>query len=142
MAHQQGRGNACIPPSHKGPGNGPLTSSFAHNSEKNASNGVISVEHRRLRHRHRQRHGGTLNDGKKNQRAVTFATPMAISKLATDAWIPGVIFILDNLVGTPQMGRTTLMARTTRLARMAGMGRLSAELLNPQVTLQFFFASQ
>ena len=31
---------------------GPLTSSYAHNSSGNVSNGVISVEHRRRRHRH------------------------------------------------------------------------------------------
>ena len=48
----------------KDPDKGPLTSSYALNSEKNACIGVISVEHRRHRHRHRQRHGGIRNKEK------------------------------------------------------------------------------
>ena len=50
--------------SNKDPDKDPLLRSYAHNSEKNASNGVISVEHRRRRQCHRQRHGRTLNNGK------------------------------------------------------------------------------
>ena len=38
-------------------------SSSAHNSKKN---GVISVEPRRRRLRHHQRHGGTRNNGRRN----------------------------------------------------------------------------
>ena len=53
-------------------------------------------------------------------------------KIGDNLWIAVVIFILDNLVGTPTMARTTPMAR---LARMEGMGRMSTDFLS-QVTLQ------
>ena len=43
------------------PDKDPLTRSWAHNSERTASNGVTSVEHRRRR---RQRHGGVRNNVK------------------------------------------------------------------------------
>ena len=43
---------------NKDPDKDPFMSGYALNSEKNAGNGVKSVEHRRRRHRHRQPHGG------------------------------------------------------------------------------------
>ena len=65
------------------------------------------------------------------QRTAAIRLGMAKSKLSKDIWITGVIpFIFGNLVGTPTV------ARTTRLARMAGMERMSADVLNRQVTLQ------
>ena len=64
------------------------------------------------------------NPTEADRRALSFAAPMAMSKLATNLWIAGVILLsLDNLVGAPKMVRTTTLARTTRLARMAGLGR-------------------
>ena len=44
---------------------------------------------------------------KADRRAVTFATLMAMSKIVTISWIADVIlFILDDLVGTPTVART------------------------------------
>ena len=42
----------------------PLICSYALQLRENASNGVISAEHRRRRHRHRQRHCGIRTYGK------------------------------------------------------------------------------
>ena len=49
---------------NKDPDKDTLICKYALNSEKNANNGVISVEHRRHRHRRRHRHGGIRNNGK------------------------------------------------------------------------------
>ena len=52
--------------------------------------------------------------------------------ISKNSSIAGVIFIFDNMVGTPTM------ARTIRLAWMAGMARLSTDSLSRQVTLHNF----
>ena len=48
----------------KGHNKDPLICNYVLNSETHASNGVLTVEHRRRRHRDRQRHGGICNNGK------------------------------------------------------------------------------